>query len=53
MLHEFMEFLRTYSHGYMPTEEGFVFLWITATAGVIGVVLIFERWNYLIKRAKR
>lgn len=51
MLHEFMEFLRTYSEGYMPSEEGFAFLWITATSGVIGVVLIFERWNYLIKRA--
>jgi len=51
MFAEFMEFLRTYSEGYMPTEEGFIFLWITLTAGVIGVVLIFERWNYLIKRA--
>ena len=51
MFHEFMEFLRTYSHGYTPESEGFIFLWVTASSGIIGVVLIVERWNYLIKRA--
>ena len=51
MLHELLEFLSTYSGGYMPDSEGFVFLWVTASSGIIGVVLIFERWNYLIKRA--
>lgn len=44
-------FLRSYSHGYTPAAEGFIFLWITAFSGVVGVVLIFERWNYLVKRA--
>lgn len=51
MLHELLEFLSTYSKGYLPVSEGFVFLWITLGSGVVGVVLIFERWNYLIKRA--
>lgn len=51
MFHELLEFLSAYSKGYMPSQEGFVFLWITATSGIIGVVLIVERWNYLIKRA--
>jgi biopolymer transport protein ExbB/TolQ len=51
MYHELMEFLTSYSEGYMPHKEGFVFLWVTASSGVVGVVLIFERWSYLIKRA--
>jgi biopolymer transport protein ExbB/TolQ len=51
MIEELFHFLSTYARGYTPSQEGFLFLWITATAGVIGVVLIFERWNFLVKRA--
>lgn len=51
MLHELMIFLSSYAHGYTPEAEGFLFLWLTAAAGIVGVVLVVERWNYLIKRA--
>ncbi len=51
LFEEFLIFLTTYTRGYTPESEGFIFLWITASAGIIGVVLIVERWSYLIKRA--
>lgn len=51
MLHELMVFLHSYAHGYTPEAEGFLFLWLTAGSGIVGVVLVVERWNFLIKRA--
>ncbi|MBM3263552.1 MAG: MotA/TolQ/ExbB proton channel family protein [candidate division Zixibacteria bacterium] len=51
MIGELMHFLSTYAHGYTPAAEGFVFLWFTLISGIVGVVLVVERWNYLIKRA--
>lgn len=51
LFHELTVFLRSYFTGYLPKSEGFVFLWLTALGGIVGVVLIVERWRYLIKRA--
>lgn len=51
MYEDLMIFLTTYSQGYTPESEGFLFLWITASSGLVGVVLIVERYSYLIKRA--
>ncbi|MDP7235501.1 MAG: MotA/TolQ/ExbB proton channel family protein [Candidatus Latescibacteria bacterium] len=51
MYEDLMIFLTTYSAGYTPHSEGFLFLWVTASSGLIGVVLCVERYSYLIKRA--
>jgi biopolymer transport protein ExbB len=51
MYEDLMIFLTTYSQGYTPESEGFLFLWITASSGLVGVVLCVERYSYLIKRA--
>lgn len=51
MIGELISFLSSYAHGYTPEAEGFVFLWLTLMSGIVGVVLVVERWNFLIKRA--